>query len=415
MKIGLLTNTYPPNSNGVSVAVSSLEKALVKAGHEVFVATPKIKGVRYAKNILPIRSTSIPKDISPDLKLPYLYIDQVTKFFKKNQVELVHTHDTVFGGPEGLAIAGNLDVPAVHTYHTLIESYNYWNFPGYKRFVRNLTKQICNSYKHIISPSKKIYDYLLKIGVKVPMSQVFNIPEVETLEKKEKPKKLQKFSKNDFVIVSFCRLAKEKSVDVGLRVLAPLMARNPDMKFLICGDGPEKPALILLAKELEVEDQVFFAGKYKRTELAYYCSLSKLFLFTSTTENLPTNIFEAMYFGLPAISVDDSSVDYILKNNKNGFKCISFEDMSIKIQQLFKNPIELEKFSKEAKLSAQSLDKEKITNQHIFLYETLIEEHKKLEEAKFTVILEESFKKYIDLGLNRFKEIYHQITANFNQ
>ena len=385
MRIGILTNTYPPNLNGVSVAVKSLKKSLEKAGHKVFVATPEIKGQKYPSNILPIRSSPVPKTISPDLKLPYLYVNQTSEFFQKNGVEIVHTHDTIFGGLEGLIIAMKLNVPSVHTFHTMIENYDYFKIPGYKSLTKNFIQTVCNGYEHIIAPSPKVYDYLLSIGVYSRITQIFNVPDTEPLEKNTtsdftEPKSFSKIftpsadkketyidPATDFVFITFCRLAKEKGVGQGIEVLSPILKKYPTAKYLILGQGPEKENLENLVKNLKLDNKVIFTGKYERQELPYYASLSKVFLFTSTTENLPTNIFEAMFLGLPVISVDDSSVDYLLKDGENGFKA-KLCDLTKIAEDLIQNPKKLIKLSQQAKESAKKLDPDIITKHHLALY-----------------------------------------------
>ena len=97
-RVGIMTNTYPPMRNGVSIAVYGLEKALQKKGIEVFIACPAVDGVVYDKNILPLKGMELPRDISADLQLPAPYAKQVLNFFRTNKVDIVNTHDTIFDG-----------------------------------------------------------------------------------------------------------------------------------------------------------------------------------------------------------------------------------------------------------------------------------------------------------------------------
>ena len=115
MRIGILTNSYPPNLNGVSVAVANLEKALTKLGHSIFVVTPQVPGVIYAENVLPLKSYSAPSHASSDLRMPYDFISQTVKFLQQNQVEILHSQDTLVGGVESVIIAMKLKIPCVHT------------------------------------------------------------------------------------------------------------------------------------------------------------------------------------------------------------------------------------------------------------------------------------------------------------
>jgi 1,2-diacylglycerol 3-alpha-glucosyltransferase len=374
MKIGILTNTYDPDANGVSVAIKGLEKQLTEMGNQVFVVAPKHEGVIYPDNVLAVNAIKLPKNISSDLKLPLFYTDEATKFFAQNQIEILHTHDTVMGGIEGLVIANKLKIPAIHTFHTFIEYYDYFKLPGYTKMLRQYLQEVCNGYQHIIAPSQKMYDYLLNLGVSIPMTNLINVPDLETLEKHTTPKNTLNIDPNqDFVFLTFCRLATEKGLDTSIKTLAPILHKYPNVKYLICGDGPAKLELQELTNKLQIQNQVIFTGKYDRSELKYYTSLAKIFIFTSTTDNLPTNIFEAMYFGLPVISINDKSVDYILKNGENGF-AVESEKLTEKCEEILN--LDLQKYSQNAKKSAFEITPLEIANQHLKLYNRVIEIYK---------------------------------------
>ncbi len=395
MKIGILTNTYPPNLNGVAVAVNSLEKALIKLGHEVYIATPKISGQEYGKNVCPLNSATIPKSISSDLKLPYLYLNEASIFFKQNKIDIIHTHDTIFGGIEGLVIAMRLDIPAVHTFHTMIENYNYFPIIGYQKFIQSYINNVCNGYQHVIAPSTKVYDYLLNLGVKVPISQIYNVPSLDDLDSsfslddtKNLAKELNIDTEKDFVFISFCRLAKEKSVDKSLEILTPLFKKYSEVKYLILGDGPEKENLEKITKKNRLDSRIIFCGKYKRKDLKKYCNLAKVFIFTSVTENLPTNLFEAVYFGLPVISIKDKSIDYVVENNFNGLVS-NLENLTAKAEELILDKTLRQRLANNSKLIITDIQPQKIASQHIGLYQKVIEMYKeKLNNQSFLPITE---------------------------
>jgi 1,2-diacylglycerol 3-alpha-glucosyltransferase len=424
VKIGILTNTYPPNLNGVSVSVESLEKNLKKLGHKVYLATPQIKGQKYKKNILPLRSTQIPKSISPDLKLPYFYINEVRKFFKEKEVEIIHTHDTILGGAEGALLAYQLDIPAVHTFHTMVEEYDYFKFPGYKKMIAGYIKEVCNQYDHIVAPSQKIYRYLLEKGVRVPISNLLNVPNILELEspvnklKVDKIKKELKIDAETKVFITFCRIAKEKSVDLALNIFAQINKQKPNTRYIIAGLGPDLEPLKQQAIDLNIADKVYFHGKYKRTELSTLCSLATAFLFTSYTENLPTNIFEAMYFGVPILSVDDASVDYLLQDNLNGIKC-SLEDLLKRSLSLIDDSKTLQKYSDEAKKSTIQINPEMIASEHSELYQKVIQNYqtkpvKDENQIQFLQLQNQEFIKFFTKQWQNTTQVYQKILDLFN-
>ena len=421
MRVGILTNTYPPNLNGVSVAVSSLEKSLMQLGVQVFIATPKVKGVDYPEHILPLRSTTVPKNISPDLKVPYLYLNQTKDFFQQNKVDIIHTHDTVLGGAEGAYLGYQLQLPTVHTFHTLVESYNYFQFPGYKSFVANFVKDVCNQYDHVIAPSQKVYRYLLERGVAVPISQILNIPNYSDLDTEvnlsEKQKLIEKFgiTKKDKVLITFCRLAEEKGLETSIEILEPILKSNPNLKYILAGWGPFGDKLKKIVEAKNLSDQILFFGKYIRKDLPLLASISDIFVFTSLTENLPTNIWEAMYLGLPVIALDDSSVDYLLVNNVNGIKTDE-NNFREQLNRLLSDPKLLSKMSKAATISAKKINPTQIAQQHLGLYTKILEISHRDKKINQDLDLDPAkyFAKFIKDSFNQPKEIYKKLLDSLN-
>ena len=389
-KIGIITNTYPPMRNGVSMAVFGLEQSLKSKGIEVFIVTPALDGVVYSPNICPLPSTDIPSTISGELKLPRGYIKTCRKFFGDNGVQLIHTHDTLFGGIEGAFVSNDLKIPCVHTFHTMIQQYNLVKFPAYKTIIKQAIIEVCNSYQNVISPSQKVYDYLLDLGVMSPITQIYNVPYLNNMKFVDTNRFEANFkvdfdnnlnTDNGFTFLSFCRLSSEKGVDIGINVLAPILQTNPKIRYVIAGDGPEKAGLIELTKSLKIDKQVFFVGSYAPSELESLVKTigAKAFLFTSLSENLPTNILEAAYLGLPIVAIDDKSVDYIVKDGHNGYKQ-PLNNLTQICQNLIDNPELTQELSANAKATAQEFVTQDIAQKHIQLYNNVVDMYNKNQE-----------------------------------
>jgi 1,2-diacylglycerol 3-alpha-glucosyltransferase len=378
MKVGILTNTYPPMKNGVCMAVCGLEKALKAKGIEVYIATPKLEGVDYPDNVFAMRCAKVPDKISGDLKLPTGYFKDVKKYFKEKQIDVLHSHDTIFGGIEGDYIAEDLGIPCVHTFHTMIEQYSLFRFPYYHAIIKQGIREVCNGANHIIAPSSKSYQYLLDLGIRTPISQLYNVPYLATIQF-EAPNDDYKdlVSKDDFVFLSFCRLSPEKNVDVGIEILEPILNNNNNVKYIIAGDGPQKNELQILCKSKKLEDKVIFVGRYSLENLQNLvtnCNC-KAFIFSSESENLPTNILEAMFLGLPALAIEDQSIDYILENGINGYKQ-NKTNLGLYCQKLIDDPELLEQLSYNAKQTADNFVAQDIGQKHVNLYSNVIENYR---------------------------------------
>jgi 1,2-diacylglycerol 3-alpha-glucosyltransferase len=374
MKIGIVTNSYPPNKNGVSVAVYNLEQALIKKGIEVYIATPEIPGTKYKENILPLKSNPAPKHTTHDLRLPKNILTSCYKFFKDKNVDILHSQDTMVGGLETVLIAMQLNIPCVHTYHTLLEEYDYFKFPGYKQFIRSFSQIVCDSHQGVITLSPKIRDYLN--GIKVNC-QLFLLPNVitnidSTALNSNFTNLINKYQlSKTFNIINFGRIASEKNIYKSIEVLKPLLTNNPNLRFIILGDGPEKNNLINYINNERLSTKVIFLGEYERNDLQLICRISQFFLMTSYTEVLPTTPLEAMLNGLPVVAVNDRAYEYIVKNTENGF-LTDLDSLTEICSELINQPKLLKKLSTEATKTSNEWVNQDFAQEYINMYSGII-------------------------------------------
>ncbi|GAB4149189.1 MAG: glycosyltransferase family 4 protein [Patescibacteria group bacterium] len=376
MRVGILTNTYPPNLNGVSLSVKNLVEKLRESGVDVFVATPRVEGVEYPDYVYPFRCIPMPKSISPDLKIPVLFTKEVMDFFEEKQIQILHSHETFWGGLEGAEIARKLNIPAVHTYHTYIEQYSYFDVPGYKLFIRSFSKQVCNQYDLIITLSTKLDNYLKKLKIKTPrrrMLNIFDFSLYQNLPKNAEFKKQLGFNQDDFVCLTFCRVAQEKGIIRGINAIKRLSAKYPKIKYLVAGDGPELEDLKFMVGLYNIEDRVKFFGRYKPSDITSLASVSDLFLFTSTTENLPTNLLEAVACGLPVVSVEDSSTEFVFKNGVNGLACPE-DALEFGVEALYNNPDLRDIMADNSIKIIEQLKLKDMVNEYMNLYQDMIDQ-----------------------------------------
>ena len=112
------------------------------------------------------------------------------------------------------------------------------------------------------------------------------------------------------VIGSVGALRPEKRFDRLLRVFSALAAERDDLRLLLVGDGPERPALEALAAKLGIAPRVEFAGA--QSEVAPFYARMDAFALTSDTEQAPLALIEAMASGLPAVATAVGDVSAML-------------------------------------------------------------------------------------------------------
>jgi phosphatidylinositol alpha-1,6-mannosyltransferase len=90
--------------------------------------------------------------------------------------------------------------------------------------------------------------------------------------------------KDSFVVLSVGRLQARKGHDVAIRAVAALAPVVPTLKYLIVGDGEERPSLERLVTELGVNDRVVFVGQVAEETLPQYYAASDVFLLANRVE-----------------------------------------------------------------------------------------------------------------------------------
>jgi glycosyltransferase involved in cell wall biosynthesis len=112
-------------------------------------------------------------------------------------------------------------------------------------------------------------------------------------------------------------LRPEKNHELFLRAAAIVLREVPHAVFLIVGDGPRRPNLVALAKELGIDQQVRFLGT--RGDIPDVLSLMDVFALTSHNEANPVSILEAMACETPVVATRVGSVAESVRHRKTGF------------------------------------------------------------------------------------------------
>lgn len=333
MRIGLFTDTYPPHINGVATSVSMLESALRKKGHTVYIITVNPDNLSYNfDNDKIIRIPGIPTGIY-DYRLSGIYPIKAANKIRQLNLDIIHSH-TEFGiGLFARIMAKQLDIPLVHTYHTMYEDYVHYITKGFfdkssKKLVEHLTKFYCDkTTTELIVPTKKTYDlfkekykydrnvHIIPTGIEIERfyKEKVNIDKVSVLKNK------LNITDNDFVILFVGRIATEKSIDFLIKNQVNLVKKNKNCKLIIVGSGPDLEELENLSKKLKMDNNIIFTGKVPWNEVSLYYNLANVFTTASHTETQGLTVIEAMAANLPVVALNDEAFNTTIINDLNGY------------------------------------------------------------------------------------------------
>ena len=118
MKIGLFTDTFYPEINGVATSCLNLQRELTRRGHEVHVYAPKCKGWEENQRENVHYLASAPLLVLKDRN--FAFPTPLTSWeAEKIDFDVVHTNSEFVMGMFGHHVAGSLGCAQVHTYHTV--------------------------------------------------------------------------------------------------------------------------------------------------------------------------------------------------------------------------------------------------------------------------------------------------------
>lgn len=347
MTVGIFTDTYYPELNGVANSAYQLKIGLEKSGHKVYVFTvtnPEVKDKE--ENVVRIRS------------MPFIFMDErrvgvslVKRWLKKIKdldLDIIHTQTEFSLGHFGRKAAKRLSIPSVHTYHTIYEEYmHYLKMPkthnlNVKKIVRWLSRICCNKSDHVIVPSQKVEKLLLKYGVSKPIHvQATGIDPGKfkniDLKKVDEIKNQLGLKENDKILIAIGRLAKEKNLEEIIDYMSDLNNKHPETKLLIVGDGAYRKELEKHIISKTLEEKVIFTGSIPWDSIQNYYALGNVFVCASTSETQGLTYFEAMAAGKPILVREDECLKGLIQVGSNGLTYQNKQEFFDAFEILFAN------------------------------------------------------------------------------
>ena len=331
MNIGLFSETYYPEINGVATSVYLLKKEMEKRGHKVYVFTTTTPGAPGQEHNV-YRVPSIPFIFITERRVGLFYQPRLAHIIKKLDLDIIHTHTEFSLGIFGRIMAKELKLPIVHTYHTIYEDYTHYltHFKALdqraKAFARTYSKLCCNTVEQVIVPTEKTKMLLTTYSVHRDISIVPTGIDLSKFEKErysreevEELKQSYGLKKEDKVLIYIGRVSQEKNIEEIIRAMPEYMVKRPDVKLVIVGSGPELSRLQELVNELGIATGVLFTGAKPWDNIGLFYQLGDVFVSASQSETQGLTYIEAMASGLPVVAKEDKCLEDILVQGKNGY------------------------------------------------------------------------------------------------
>ena len=314
LRIGLFTDTYEPQINGIVTSVNSLRDAIIARGHEVFVFSPKMKGDGVAGPYA-FKQRAVPYPFQPEYRMASMLSRKASDRAREMRLDIVHAHSEMGMGIVAARVARMLGVPHFFTLHVMLENFRDYFLWGVLPLgiTRDYLSSVYMGPDFIIAPSEKIRHYLRDtLEVDRPIEVIPTGLDLERFyefdwspEERNAWRRGFGISEDNMVIASVGRISDEKGIDVALRGIPRIRKDHPKVKYLIVGGGPAERRLKELARLLGIEREVVFTGYVKPEDIPRAYKAADVFAFTGTSESQGLVTIEAMACGLPVVMKRD--------------------------------------------------------------------------------------------------------------
>lgn len=374
-RIGIFTDTWLPNINGVTFSVLNQIKVL-EADHELFLFVPrtaadKLEKIPDSVEIIEFPGLEFPS--YPGYKITYGVVSRkLRRAAKEQRLDLLHAQTPFFLGWASMLVRRIQKIPMVATFHTHLAEYAGHIFKGIceeqvKRALWGATWDLIrNQYNHYditFTPSKSMRWELIEHGVNRvidmpnPLSPVFLETTSIPAEQKQHFRKRFGIPQEAQLLVYVGRIAFEKRLGVLLKAFKGLEQRHKDVYLAIVGDGPQMGMYKKMARELGLKNYVF-TSYVSHQKLPTVYQTAQVFISPSDTETQGLTFLEAMSQGCPVIAVRSRGVADYIKHEQNGFFANKLDPAEFEglIERALTNPEEMRMIRTNARKTAELYD-----------------------------------------------------------
>ena len=346
MKILITSDWNPAAVNGVVTSVKNLRRELELRGHEVRILTLALSplsqegdGVTYLGSI-PVGR------IYPGARVRRAFVGKYIQELIRWKPDVVHSQCEFSTFFLAKRIAEELDIPLIHTYHTVYEDYTHYFSPSVrlgKKAVATLSRWVANHTDAMIAPTDKVRRLLLGYGVCSPIHVIPSGIDLRRFAGKTEPETLGRMRAElgipagNKILVNVGRQAEEKNLEELLRFRANMGRR--DVTLLLVGGGPWKTHLEGVAACLGLKaPDVVFAGMVPPETVVDWYRMGDLFVSASTSETQGLTYVEALAAGVPALCRADECLDPVIRQGENGWQYTDEEAFRSCLEEFFSDP-----------------------------------------------------------------------------
>jgi glycosyltransferase involved in cell wall biosynthesis len=319
MRIGIVSETYPPEINGVALTVHSLAAGLAARGHSVDLIRPRQPLQHQHQHeagidVLDMRGGALPR--YPGLRFGLPAGRTLRHHWLKQRPDAIYVATEGPLGWSAVRAAVRLGIPVSSGFHTRFDSYaNHYGVGWLTPVVHGYLRRFHRRAAATLVPTEALANELRDMGV-CNARLLRRAVDTHLFHPGQRDENLRASWGVDAatpVALYVGRIAPEKNLELAVQAFRAMQQQVPNARYVWVGDGPARAAI-----EAANPDFIF-AGVQRGHALAAYFASADLFPFPSLSETFGNVILEALAAGLPVVAYNEGAAREHLDNGTNGY------------------------------------------------------------------------------------------------
>jgi len=319
VRIAYVTETYPPEINGVALTACRCLRHLRAAGHQVQLLRPRQPGEAALDGADECRTAGGPIPMYPELRYGFAGVAALRRRWRRDGAgapDLVHVTTP---GPlswAALRAARAEGLPTSADFRTNFHAYcHHYRLGRLEPLVVGYLRRLHAMADLTFVPTPELatalhtrgFERLQVLGRGVDTQRFAPHWRCEAMRQRWQA------GPDDPVLLHVGRLAPEKNVELALQTAERLRAIRPNLRMVVVGTGPQR------ARLQRAYPHVHFVGVQRDAELARHYASADLFLFPSLTETFGNVTLEAMASGLAVVAFDTAAAAVHVRHGESGW------------------------------------------------------------------------------------------------
>lgn len=314
MRYAIVSETYPPEINGVALTVQGLEQGLRSRGHEVQLVRPRQSAQdTAAPHEMLVRGAPLPR--YPGLRLGLPATSRLVDAWKQARPDAVYVATEGPLGWSALRAARRLGIPAASGFHTRFDEYmRDYGLPFLTGTALAWMRRFHNHADATLVPTRELADFLQsrRFANVVRLPRAVDTALFDPARRDDALRAQWGVGPKTLVAIYVGRIAAEKNLDLAVRAFRQIRHVRPDARFVWVGDGPARA-------KLEHDNPDFiFCGVQRGEALARHFASGDLFVFPSLSETFGNVTLEALASSVPTVAFDYGAAREYLRDGVHG-------------------------------------------------------------------------------------------------